>query len=168
MTRNSSIGTWCCPRTLPSVCPRPIWCQRLSGGTLASSRVKAGYTTWSINQSPTSCCSVVHCLQPDLSDRGWERTHREDDKRVAGDGWTQLSWMDKDYFVNTASYTLQLSQSRAPTHCLTHCKAFHISSGPAWNPFIFFSICTSLIMLSMCASGKKRNICGGSNTFSLF
>lgn len=41
--------------------PRPIWCQRLSGGTSGSSRARDGCITWSTSQSHTSCCSAVLC-----------------------------------------------------------------------------------------------------------
>lgn len=40
----------CCPKILPSVYQRLIWCQSLNGGTLACSRAKDGFTTWSTSQ----------------------------------------------------------------------------------------------------------------------
>ncbi|KAM9420250.1 cyclin-dependent kinases regulatory subunit 1 isoform 1-T1 [Salvelinus alpinus] len=39
-----------------------------------------------LSNSPTSCFSVVLCPQPDLRQSARENTHREEDKRVAGNG----------------------------------------------------------------------------------
>lgn len=40
---------------------RPIWCQRLNGGTLECNRAKDGCITWSTSQSLTSCCFADLC-----------------------------------------------------------------------------------------------------------
>jgi len=57
----------CFLKSWANLSPNLTWCLKRNGGVLGCNKVKAGYTTWNMNQSHTSSFSVVKSNKPSSS-----------------------------------------------------------------------------------------------------
>lgn len=107
---------------------RPIWCQRLSGGTWGSSKAKDGCITWSTSQSHTFYYFAVLCQA---------RSHKGDS---LGPWKISLAHLPQ---INSSRQQQTTCDQIAKLFCGRWCLADHVGPGGShwWTVTIEWSIC---------------------------